>query len=264
MEKVNLAYCEIPKIRQSSFNTSNVSKISFTGRFPKCELPQVMERIEGQIRNVTLRIAFGDMTKVKADAYIVPQFTSCASYGGVGGAVARAGAVKGIDEFQEFVSRGGEQKFGTVLLTNSHGGNSNKLLHTVSVGSSKEHEFDTVQTSIYNALRTAEENGVKSVVSPALGTGIIGQLTPEQSAKSILSAVKNFADEGRNMDVSVVIYGDRGAYNDFVKTLSTKSYETANKEKGAQELDIGRWIVGMQRDADANRKAGIKNKDYLN
>lgn len=257
MEKVNLAYCGSSKMKQSGFNTSNISKINFTGKLPKCELPAIMERIEGQIRNVTLRVAFGDMTKIKADAYIVPQFTSCASYGGVGGAVARSGAVKGIDEFQEFVSKQGEQKFGTVLLTGSYGGNSDKLLHTVSVGSSKEHEFNTVQTSIYNALRTAEENGVKSVVSPALGTGIIGQLTPEQSAKSILSAVKNFADEGRNMDVSVVIYGDRGAYNDFIKTLSTKSYENASKEKGIKEFDMGQWIVGMQRDADANNKAGI-------
>ncbi|MEI8129515.1 MAG: macro domain-containing protein [bacterium] len=230
--------------------------MSFAG-LSKCELPFFMEHVIGQIRNVTLKIAFGDMTKVKADAYIVPQFNSCASYGGVGGSVARAGAVKGIDEFAEFVSQKGEQKFGTTLLTKSHGGNSDKLLHVVSVGSSKEHEFDTVQSSIYNALTTAEQNGVKSIASPALGTGIIGNLTAEQSAKSTLSAIKQFADEGKNMDVSLVIYGNKSAYNDFVKTLSTKSYETATKEGGEKQFDMGRWIVGMQRDADANKKSGI-------
>ncbi len=249
MQKVSLLNYRGNNINSNN-SASNMSRVSFSG-LPKCELPSLMEHIAGQIRNVTLKIAFGDMTKIKADAYIVPQFNSFASYGGVGGAVARAGGTKGIDEFAKFVAQKGEQNFGTVLLTKAYGGNSDKLLHTVSVDSSNE--FDTVQASIYNALRIAEENGVKSVASPALGSGLLGQLTPEQSAKATLSAIKQFADEERNMDVSVVIYRDKGAYNDFVNAFSTKSYENATNEAGKKNFDLSKYLKSIQINANANK-----------
>jgi O-acetyl-ADP-ribose deacetylase (regulator of RNase III) len=97
-----------------------------------------------------------------------------------------------LDEFQEFVDSEGEQKFGTVLLTKSGGGNSKHLLHVVSVASPREHEFDTVQTAFYNALKVAETNGIKRIVAPAMGTGIIGQLTAAQSAKAMMSAIEQY------------------------------------------------------------------------
>lgn len=231
--------------------------ISFKG-YSKCVLPDFMGFVEGQMRNVRFRVALGDMTKIKADAYIVPNFKGGASYGGVGGSVARAGAVKGLEEFDNFVAKNGIQEFGSVLLTDSHGGNSDKLLHAVSVGSGASAEFGTVQSSIYNALQTAEKNGVKSVVSPAMGTGIIGDLTPEQSAKAIFSALKKFADEGKNIDFSVVIYGDTRAYNDFLKTMTTKSYESLEKEVGQKDFNVAKWFIEMQRDIDANKESGIK------
>lgn len=255
MQTVNQV-CQRNLNTKQNINHTRYNRVNFSG-FPKCELPNLMEKIEGQIRNVTLRIAFGDMTKVKTDAYIVPHFNDGASYQGVGGAVARAGALKGIDEYRNLIIKKGQLNFGTVLLSDSHGGNSNKLLHVASVNSAPEQEFAVVNTSIYNALRTAEENGVKSVASPALGTGIIGNLTPEQSAKSILSAVKQFADEGRNIDFSIVIYGDKGAYNDFVKTLSTKSYEKSTAEVGKKEFDLYKFKKTLSSDNAANKAAGL-------
>jgi len=239
-------------------NTNNGQKnrISFAG-LPKCDFLPQMEKFAGQIRNTGITIALGDMTKVRAGAYIVPHFDKAASYGGVGGAVARAGAINGIEEFEQFVSKKGQQKFGTILLTKSHGGNSENLLHAVSVGSGRTEEFKTVQASIYNALRTAEQNNIKSVAAPALGTGIIGHLTDEQSAKAILSAVEQFANEGRNIDFGIVIYGDRNAYNAFVKTLSTKSYSNALQEVGTKELDFAKWYVEMNNDMAKNANAEI-------
>ena len=77
---------------------------------------------KGKIQNNDVTIALGDMTKLPADAFVVPQFTGAASFGGVGGAVARSGAKKGLDLFQEFVNQQGDQKFGTVLLTEAGGG----------------------------------------------------------------------------------------------------------------------------------------------
>ncbi len=210
----------------------------------------------GKIQNNEITVALGDMTKRAADAYVVPQFTSAASYGGVGGAVARSGGREGLDSFQEFIDAQGEQKFGTVLLTDSGGGAAKKLLHVVSVGSDRADEFNTIQTAFYNALKVAEQNGLKEIAAPAMGTGIIGQLTSRQSAKAMMSALNQYAEEGgQPIKVSFVIYGDQAAYQDFADTLKDKSYSTAQKEEGQKKFDAGKWVVGMARDADANNKA---------
>lgn len=214
-----------------------------------------MQTHEGKIGNNRVAVALGDMTQLQADAFVVPQFTSASSFGGVGGAVARAGGTHGLEEYQRFIDSQGEQKFGTVLLTESGGGNAKHHLHVASVGSPKDDEFNTVQTGFYNALKTAEANGIKSVVAPAMGTGIIGQLESDQSARAMMSAVDQFTKEGGKMDVSFVIYGDKAAYQAFTDSLDSKKYETADRETGKKEFNLGEWVVGMQRDADANSRA---------
>jgi len=49
------------------------------------------------IGKIKTKIVAGDMTTFSADAYVIPQFQGAASFGGVGGAVARAGGVKGLE-----------------------------------------------------------------------------------------------------------------------------------------------------------------------
>jgi O-acetyl-ADP-ribose deacetylase (regulator of RNase III) len=212
-----------------------------------------MKSQKGQIGSNNVDVVLGDMTKIESDAYIVPQFTGAASYGGVGGAVARAGAEEGLAAYQRFIDQKGEQKFGQVVLTKSGGGRSSCLLHVVSVGSGEEDEFNTIQTAFFNALKVAESQGIESIASPAMGTGIIGSLTAEQSANAMMSAADQYAAEGgKPIKLSFVIYGDESAYNAFVTVLQSGVYKTAKKEKGRKEFNIGEWIVGMQRDADAN------------
>ena len=229
----------------STTPTAAASRTAKISPLAKCELPSSMEHVSGEIGNVTVKIANGDMTQIKADAYIVPQFQSCASFGGVGGAIARRGAEQGLQAFEDIISQQGKQPFGSVHLTDSYGGNSKKLLHAVSVGSGAENEFNTVQTAVYNALKAAEENGLQSVAVPAMGTGIIGSLTEEQSAKAIMAAIKQFSDEGGKMDVSMVIYGSKKGYNDFANTLSAKSYTNATAQTGTKEFDTAKWISEM-------------------
>ncbi len=78
--------------------------------------------ISGKIENNDVSIKMGDITQSNVDAIIVPQFTNCCSYGGVGGSVARGGAEKGMRSYEVFVQKEGEQKYGAVLLTESGGG----------------------------------------------------------------------------------------------------------------------------------------------
>ncbi len=212
------------------------------------------DSFEKPIQGTTVKIILGDITKVKCDAYVVPQFTSAASYGGVGGAVARSGGLKGLEAYDKFVQQKGEQPFGKILLTPSGGGNSKSLLHVVSVGSGEDNEFNTIQTAFYNVLKLAQEQGIQSIAAPALGTGMIGRLTDKQSANAMLSAIHQFAKEGGNLDVSIVIYGSKPAHVDFIETLELGQFEAAKDESGKKDINLADWVEGMSRDAKANRK----------
>jgi hypothetical protein len=96
-------------------------------------------------------------------------------------------------------------------------------------------------------------------VAPALGTGIIGQLTDEQSAKAMMSAIDRFAKEAGKMDVSLVIYGNIQAFSAFKDVLVNQKYETAQRETGERQFDPNRWVVGMKLHTDT--EAQYKDPD---
>lgn len=208
---------------------------------------------KGKIGESSVTVAMGDITKHVVDAYIVPQFTSCASFGGVGGAIARSGGEQGLNLYDQHVQANGEQQFGSALVTKSGGGNSKSLIHVVSVGSDRDQEFDTVRSGFLNALKEAQSHGFTKIAAPAMGTGIIGQLTGEQSAKAMMSALDEFmARGGKSMDVSFVIYGDQQTFKDFTNVLQTRSYEAAKSEEGQRDFNPGRFVAGMNADLAAN------------
>jgi O-acetyl-ADP-ribose deacetylase len=233
----------------------------FTSLFASTVTAQSYPFESQSIGDISVRIILGDITSIEVDAYVVPHFQSAASYGGVGGAVARAGGKTGIDEFDLYVGKQGTLDFGTVHITESGGGNSNYLINVVSVGSGFENEFRVVAETVYNALVEAQKTGIKSIAAPALGTGIIGALTSEQSAKAMLMGVDRFVNEGGKMDnFSIVIYGDRNAYSSFSEVLKRKTYLLSKEEAGKKGFDPDKWVIEMNRDAELNAKVFAKDR----
>lgn len=205
-------------------------------------------------------MALGDMTKIPADAYVVPHFNGGISLGGVGAAVARAGAMPGLRSYERFLDslpRSGDrgaaqQNWGDVKVTESGGGLSTYLLNAVSVGSPDVNtEARTISLSIFNGLNEAQRLQLNSVVSPALGTGIIGKLSDSLSAYAILSAVNAFM-RGASipMMVTIAIYGDARAYDAWVRMLEigpdTNQARTIAIQSGERKFDIDRWKEGME------------------
>ncbi len=203
----------------------------------RCELPPIMPRTEGKIGNVTVSVAGGDMTQIKADAYVVPEFDSCISEGGVGGAIYRSGAGKGMEAYGKHLAEHGKLKLKDVFVAEAGGGKSKYLIHAVSVGADDDKAFEVAQDSVYNSLKAAQEKGIKSVVIPAIGTGIIGSLTNTESANAILSGVKKFADEGGEMDVCAVVYSTGQGFKDFSNALKSKGYEQAKSTRGTKQFN---------------------------
>lgn len=215
-----------------------------------------------KVGNTNVTISEGDMTAIKADAYIVPEFQGGASYGGVGGAVANAGGNRGLGHYQKYVDDNGKQKYGTVISTPSGGGNAAVLLHAVTVGSGEENEFAVVQDAVFNALTVAKEQGLHSLAMPALGTGIIGDLEDDQSAKAMLSAVEEFSKAaGDPMNINIVIFRSPRAYRAFSEVLNTASYKDVTDQKGKRDFDPGRWADGMNFHVRTQNKFQARKQD---
>lgn len=221
----------------------------------KCELPYNMPRTEGKIGNVTISVAGGDMTQVKADAYLVPEFTSCISEGGIGGAIYRSGGGKGMEAYGKHIAESGKLSLKDVYIAKAGGGNSKYLIHAATVGADRDAAFEVAKDSVVNALKAAQEKGIKSVVIPAIGTGIIGSLTNTESANAILSGVKQFADEGGSMDVCAVVYSTGAGYNDFANALKNGSYLTAEATPGTKQMDGAAFAREMIQTISASPRA---------
>ncbi|MCL2537885.1 MAG: macro domain-containing protein [Alphaproteobacteria bacterium] len=197
-----------------------------------------------KIKSADASIVLGNITKQIVDAYVVPHFDNEVSWGGVGASVSRAGAAKGMEEYEEKYCNG-NLKFGDVILTNSYGGNSKYLLNATTVASGEDKEPRTVYEATSNAIKVAEANKLISVAFPALGTGIIGDLTPEQSALVMLGASHNALQTLK--DIRFIIYGDEYAYNEFVKIAKSekdvlKISETIKHMVGKAGFSQARWL----------------------
>lgn len=201
-----------------------------------------------KIKHAAAQIVLGDITGQKVDAYVVPHFDNAVSWGGVGAAVARAGAEKGLLEYEQKYCDG-RLKFGDVVLTQSYGGNSKYLLNATTVASGRTKEPQTIYDATANAIKIAEKNNLSSVAFPALGTGIIGKLTPEQSALIMLGAAHKTIQALK--DIRFVIYGDKFAYDQFVKIANSKEdilqvSQALETMVGNAEFDLARWLCEYQ------------------
>lgn len=223
-------------------------------------------RSEGFINGNPVAVEMGDITHAAVDAIIVPQFDSAASYGGVGGAVARNGAAKGMALYEAHIAEAGPLEFGTVFLTPSLGGPIPYLLHAVSVASGEDNEYKTVQNAMFNALTTASEmTDIQSIAAPALGTGIIGDLTDAQSAEAMMTAVSDYkATGGRDIAVTFVIFGSNKAFMAFSNVLKNESYTHAvDHQVGKRQFDLQRWVDNMVADEKANAPHDADQSDTL-
>lgn len=222
--------------------------------------------VHGKVSGNDVVIEMGDITKSGTRAIIVPQFTCCISPGGVSAAVERSGAVEGMKAYEDFISEKGEQEYGTVFLTPSGGGSSEYLLHVASVGSDEDIKFNVIKTSMLNALKVAEKNGIDSLAAPALGTGIIRSLTrkesaaqmisAERSAAAMMSAIKEYAAEGGKLvEVHFVIYCDQQAFDVFSEVLRKESGSNDKKAK-QKPFNVASRVIGSAGDDAKSKKFG--------
>lgn len=191
-----------------------------------------------KIGKISVDIVRENIAFTSADVVIVPEFQDCASYGGVGGAVART-ALQGMKEY-DIRAKAHKLPLGSAVITPANSFFCRYLAHVVTVGCSKEYAFECIQAAVEKALGLADRQWAKKVAVPAIGTGAIGTLTIEQSAKAVFAAVAEFAKVARHVSqVKFVVYDEDTKPVEDV--LASGSYLAAAQEIGAKEFNFAKW-----------------------
>lgn len=195
-----------------------------------------MKRIQKIIVNVTSV----NLAAIDADAIVVPEFQHCALYSGIGRTIAKT-YPKGMRKYDYYAKAAGSS-LGSVMVTETGSATCKHLLHAVILGCCREDLFACIKTAVGKALALADENGAFSVAIPALGTGIAGYLTVEQSAKAVFTAIAEFAPLAksiRRIDFAVAL----GAVKVVENILQQESYLDCETEIDGKKF--GEWIYTL-------------------
>jgi O-acetyl-ADP-ribose deacetylase (regulator of RNase III) len=167
-----------------------------------------------EIATTTLELLKGDITEVDTEAIVNAANSHLRMGGGVAGAIRRKGGPK----IQEECDRIGPIKVGGATLTTGGRLRSSHVIHAVGPRMGDGDEERKLRDATLNALKLAEEHGLKSIAFPAISTGIFGY-PMETCAKVMLSAVLGVLESPTCLQRIVFCLYDQAAYATFEDEL---------------------------------------------
>ncbi len=195
-----------------------------------------------RIKNIIININSSELAAIKADAIMVPEFQHCALHSGIGRTMTKT-YPKGMLMYDIYAKAAGSS-LGSVMLTDTGSPTCKHLLHLVVLGCCRDDLFACIKTAVEKALILADENGALCVAIPALGTGIAGYLTVEQSAKAVFAAIAEFAPLAksiRRIDFAVAL----GAVKVVEDILQQERYLGCETEIAGNNFNLGEWIYTL-------------------
>ncbi|BBG66675.1 macro domain, possibly ADP-ribose binding module [Hydrogenimonas sp.] len=158
-----------------------------------------------------IAVKTGDITKERACAVVNAANSSLMGGGGVDGAIHRAGGSKILQECRELrrTKYPDGLPTGEAAVTTAGDLPAKYVIHTVGPiwGRCKKRCDELLADAYRNSLERAVEVGCRSVLFPAISTGIYG-FPPERAAKIAYRTVREFLKRHPDMDVTFIFHSD--------------------------------------------------------
>ncbi len=138
-----------------------------------------------------------DITKESADAIVNAANSHLAHGGGVALAIARTGGEIITRESKEYVKTHGPVPTGEVAVTSGGNLKVKYVIHTVGPIWGEGDEDSKLSRAFYNSLLKADELGLKSIVFPAVSSGIYG-FPKKRCAEIFFKTVKRYLKEKKS------------------------------------------------------------------
>ncbi len=161
----------------------------------KTNVGLIMQSFEHSYKGVGIKIAIGDITKLKVDAIVNPANSSMSMGGGVAGAIKRAG---GTEIEAEALSKA-PVRVGEAITTKAGKLSAKFVIHTPTMTSSAMRiDEGNAQRAMHAALECIQDLKVDSVAFPGLGTGV-GGLSMETAARIMMQELKEYLDKSATL-----------------------------------------------------------------
>lgn len=162
-----------------------------------------MQSFEHIYKGVRIKIATGDIAKLKVDAIVNPANSSMFMGGGVAGAIKRAGGI----EIEAEALRKAPVRVGEAIATKAGKLSAKFVIHTPTMTSpGMRIDEKNAQQAMHAALKRVQDLKVSSVAFPGLGTGV-GGLSMETAAEIMMQELKKHLDKSATLkEVTFVGY----------------------------------------------------------
>lgn len=149
-----------------------------------------------------------DITKETTEAIVNAANSSLLGGGGVDGAIHRAGGPAILEECRRIVAEIGRLPAGKAVLTTGGRLAAKYVVHTVGpiYSDGKRGEAETLASCYREAIRIAEEHGIRSLAFPAISTGAYGYPLEEAAGVALPATVAALEKSTHVLHVRFVMF----------------------------------------------------------
>jgi O-acetyl-ADP-ribose deacetylase (regulator of RNase III) len=163
-----------------------------------------------------ITLSQGDLTEVDADAIVNAANNELVLGGGVAGAI----RVRGGPAIQEECTRIGAIALGEAAITSAGRLKARHVIHAASMRLGESTLEANLRAATRNSLRRANENSLKSIAFPAIGTGIAG-FPIERCARVMLEEVRAHLEGSTTLERVDFVLFDRRSLELFERVLNS-------------------------------------------
>ena len=171
-----------------------------------------------EINHKILGLVAGDITEQQSDAIVNPANSSLILGAGVAGAIRS----KGGPTIQQACDQIGGCPVGGAALTTGGNLKARHVIHAVGPRMGEGDEDEKLKGATLSSLKVADDNGLKSIVFPAISTGIFG-FPIERCADIMLSNSIDYLKRDTGLEkIIFCLYGQQ-AFDTFKITLERQA-----------------------------------------
>ncbi|MFX1398652.1 MAG: macro domain-containing protein [Promethearchaeota archaeon] len=178
---------------------------------------------EIKIKNSFVKLIKGDITDQEADAIVNAANSELILGSGVAGAIRK----KGGPSIQEECNKIGPIKVGEAAITSGGKLKARHVIHAVGPRLGEGNEDEKLKMATINSLKLMDEYSLKSIVFPAISTGVFGYPI-ESCARIMLNTTAVYLDKTTKIDTVYFCLFSNEDYNVFSKEL--KQLEAKNEK----------------------------------
>lgn len=168
--------------------------------------------LESKINNSILRLEKGDQTAMDIEAIVFYARPDLVLGAGFGSAIAARGGMSIQDELKPY----GTVSITEVVVTSAGQLNSEYIIHAVGPRFQEASTEDKLRLTVKNVLKAAEEEGIKRIAFPPIGTGFYG-IPLDLCARVMFEVITDHVSKDSSIEEIVICVLDNREFRAFQK-----------------------------------------------